>query len=91
MRLYNLGVFSLIFEFTRSIVVLIGWKPEERREGKERENQKKEKKLWVENGVEWVSAWVLENKLDLGLKSCVFLRYWVENTLGSLEKAQRGF
>ena len=34
---------------------------------------------------------MLENKLYLSLKSSVFWGFWVENTLGSLEEARRGF
>ena len=66
-------------------------KPEERREGKREKNPKKKGRFENENGVEGVSAWVLENKLDLSLKSCVFWGFWVENTVESLEEAQGGF
>ena len=59
--------------------------------GKKKENERKfekKKALGRKNGVEWIRAWVLENKLDSSLKSYVLWGFWVKNTLGSVEEAQ---
>ena len=81
MRFHNLKAFSLIFEFLSCYCVCVKKRIlEEIREGKE-----KKKALGGKNGVEWVNVWVLENKFDSSLKSCVLWGFWVKNTLESLE------
>ena len=74
------------------VIVFVLKREFQRKEEKgKRKNQEKKKALGRKNGVEWMNVWVLENKLDLSLKSCVLWGFSVENTLGSLEEAQGSF
>ena len=76
LRFYNEKVFSLIFEFSRIIELLFGWKPREEEKKKRGKIQKEKKALKNEYGIERMWAWVKE-KLDLSLKSHVLESLWV--------------